>query len=119
MTRRPAVSIEALLAAGAAFMLLAGNAPFWHAALAQRAWAEAGTWLFAGTVFVALACFYFAFTALLATRHTVKPLLSILLVLTAFASYYMDRYAVYLDRPMIRNVFATNPKEAVELLGWG
>src|SRR3954470_22781076 len=112
MTRRPAVSIETLLAAAAAFILLAGNGPFWRAALAQRPWAEPGTWLFAGAVFVTLACFYFAFTALLSTRHTVKPLLTLLLVLTAFASYYMERYAVYLDRPMIRNILATNPKEA-------
>jgi lipid A ethanolaminephosphotransferase len=119
MMRRPAVHTETLLAASAIFILLAGNGPFWRAALASRPWVEPGTWLFAGAVFLTLACFYFAFTALFSTRHTVKPLLTFLLVLTAFASYYMERYAVYLDRPMIRNVFATNPKEAVELLGWG
>jgi lipid A ethanolaminephosphotransferase len=119
MIRRPAVQTETLLAVAAVFILLAGNGPFWRAALANRQWGEPGTWLFAGAVFVTLACFYFAFTALLATRHTVKPLLTLLLVLTAVASYYMDRYAVYLDRPMIRNVFSTNPKEAGELLGLG
>ncbi|MEJ6023635.1 phosphoethanolamine transferase [Ramlibacter sp. PS4R-6] len=118
MTRRPAVHTETLLALAAVFMLLAGNGPWWRAALAQRPWSDPGTWVFAGAVFVTLACFYFAFTALLATRHTVKPLLALLLVLTAFASYFMERYAVYLDRPMIRNVFATNPKEAGELLGF-
>jgi lipid A ethanolaminephosphotransferase len=119
MMRRPSVRAETLLAAAAVFMLLAGNTPFWRAALANRPWSEPGTWLFAGAVFVTLASFYFAFTAIFSTRHTVKPLLTLLLVLTAVASYYMGRYAVYLDRPMIRNVFATNPKEAVELLGWG
>jgi lipid A ethanolaminephosphotransferase len=46
-------------------------------------------------------------------------LLALLLLVTAGASYYMDRYAIYLDRAMLRNVLATNYKEATELLGWG
>ncbi|MEO7642476.1 MAG: phosphoethanolamine--lipid A transferase, partial [Ramlibacter sp.] len=30
----------------------------------------------------------------------------------------MDRYAIYFDREMLRNVLATNPKEARDLLTW-
>ncbi len=115
---RPAVHTETLVALVAVYLLLAGNSPFWRAALAGRAWSEPGTWLFAGAMFVALSSFYLAITALFATRHTVRPLLAVLLVVTAAAAYYMDRYAVYLDRAMIRNVLATNYKEAGELLGW-
>jgi lipid A ethanolaminephosphotransferase len=117
--RRPAVHTETLVACAAAFMLLAGNGPFWRAALASRPWTEPGTWVFGGAVFLALACFYFALTALVVTRRTVKPFLTVLLVATAAASYYMERYAVYLDRTMMANLVATNPKEARELLGWG
>ena len=116
---RPAVHTETLLALCAAFILLAGNGPFWRAALANRAWTEPGTWLFAGAVFVALSAFYLAFTALFASRYTVRPLLAVLLIVTAAAAYYMERYAIYLDRAMLRNVLATNYKEAGELLGWG
>ena len=116
---RPAIHIETLLALCAAFILLAGNGPFWRAALANRAWTEPGTWLFAGAVFVALSAFYLAFTALFSSRYTVRPLLAVLLLVTAGASYYMDRYTIYLDRAMLRNVLATNYKEASELLGWG
>ena len=116
---RPAIHTETLLALCAAYILLAGNGPFWRAALANRAWAEPGTWLFAGAVFVALCAFYLAFTALFASRYTVRPLLAVFLLVTAAASYYMDRYAIYLDRAMLRNVLATNYKEASELLGWG
>ena len=119
MVRRPAVHTETLVALAAAFMLLAGNGPFWRAALASRPWTEPGTWLFAGGVFLALACFYFAFTAVVSTRQTVKPFLTVLLVATATASYFMEQYAVYLDRTMMANVVATNPKEAGELLGFG
>ncbi len=116
---RPAVHTETLLALTAAFLMLVGNGPFWRAALAARPWAEPGTWLFAGAIFLALGCFHFAAAALLSTRHTVRPLLALLLVVTASASYYMDRYTVFLDRAMVRNVLATNYKESVELLSWG
>ena len=116
---RPAIHTETLLALCAAFILLAGNGPFWRAALANRAWSEPGTWLFAGAVFVSLCAFYLAFIALFANRYTVRPLLALLLLVTAAASYYTERYAVYLDRAMLRNVLATNFKEASELIGWG
>ena len=69
-------------------------------------------------MFVAFSAFYFAFGASIASRHTVKPLLTVLLMVSAGAGYYMDRYAVYFDRAMLRNVLATNYKEASELLGW-
>ncbi|MEP6791547.1 MAG: phosphoethanolamine--lipid A transferase, partial [Ramlibacter sp.] len=32
---------------------------------------------------------------------------------------YMDRYAIYLDRTMLRNILATDWKESRELLDWG
>jgi lipid A ethanolaminephosphotransferase len=119
MKSRPAVHTETLLAGAAVFILLAGNGPFWHAALANRPWTEPATWLFAGAVFVSLASIYFAIIAMFSTRHTIKPLLTVLLLVTAGASYFMERYAIYLDRTMVRNVTATNFKEAGELLGWG
>lgn len=119
MKSRPAVHTETLLACAAVFVLLAGNGPFWRAALANRPWAEPATWLFAGAVFVSLASLYFAFAAIFSTRHTVKPLVTALLLVTAGSSYFMEQYAVYLDRNMLRNVTATHYKEAGELLGWG
>ena len=119
MKFRPALRSETLLACVAAFIVLTGNGPFWRAALAGRGWGEPSTWLFAGAVFVSLASLYFAFAAIFSTRQTVKPLVTLLLLGTAAASYFMTHYAVYLDRTMVRNIAATNYKEASELLGWG
>ena len=99
--------------------MLAGNGPFWRAALAGRSWDQAGTWIFSAAIFISLTCLYIAVVALLASRYTARPLLALLLLVTASASYYMDRYSVYMDRPMLANVFATNFKEARELLGLG
>jgi lipid A ethanolaminephosphotransferase len=115
----PAVHVETLVLAAAVFMLAVGNGPYWRAALAGRDWGAAGTWLFAGAMFVGFTAFYFAFIAIFANRFTVRPLLALLLLVTAVASYYMDRYAIYLDRAMLANVLATNYKEARELVGWG
>jgi lipid A ethanolaminephosphotransferase len=116
---RPAIHTETLVLWVSAFLMLSGNGPFWRAALAGRSWSEPGTWGFAGAVFVAFCAFYLVFAAIFSTRHTVRPLLALLVIVSASASYYMDRYAVYLDRAMLRNVLATNYKEARELLGWG
>ena len=116
---RPALQVETLVLVCVSFLLLTGNGPFWRAALADRSWNLAASWGFSAALFVAFAAFYFAFTALLATRLTVRPLLSVLVLCTAFASWYMSHYAIYLDRAMLRNVLATNVHEARELLVWG
>ncbi len=115
---RPAIHVETLVLACALFLLAAGNGAFWRAALSGRDWTEGSTLALAMAMFVAFTAFFFAFGALFSTRHTVKPLMTVLLLVTAAATYYMDRYAVYFDRAMVRNVLATNYKEAAELLGW-
>ena len=116
---RPAVHTETLVLVCAAYVMLAGNGPFWRAALAGRGWDQAGTWGFSAALFVALTAFYIAVAALFSNRYTVRPLLALILLVTAAASYYMDRYSVYMDRPMLANVFATDYKEARELVGLG
>lgn len=115
---RPVVHVETLVLLTMLFLMLAGNRPFWRAALAGRAWDALPTWGFAAALLAAFSAFYFAFTALFSSRHTVRPLLTVLVLCTAFASYYMERYAIYLDRPMLRNILATNYKEARELFSW-
>ena len=116
---RPALHVEMLVLLVAAFLMLAGNGPFWRATLAGRSWGEAATWGFAAALFTAFTALYAAAGMAVASRHTVKPLLSLLLVVSAAAGYYMDRYAIYFDSAMLRNLLATNYKEANELLGWG
>lgn len=115
---RPEVSVETLVLASAVFMMVAGNGRFWQAAAASRGWAELSTWGFLAALFVALTALYLAAGALLATRHTVKPLLTVLLVVSAAVAYHIDRYAIYFDQAMLRNVLATDWHEASELLGW-
>jgi lipid A ethanolaminephosphotransferase len=115
---RPALHVETLLLLAVIFLMLSANGSFWRAALAGRQLGEPANWWFAAAVFVAFSAFYFAVLSLVAGRYLAKPLLTLLLLLSAAAAYYMDRYTVYFDRAMLQNVLATDYKEASELVGW-
>ena len=71
--------------------------------------------LFAGLLIVVTAL-QFAVLALLLIRRTVRPVLAVLFVATAFATFYMDRYSVFNDTDMLQNVLHTDWPEARELL---
>ncbi|MGZ5180082.1 MAG: phosphoethanolamine transferase [Ramlibacter sp.] len=115
--QRPTLHTETLVLICAVYLLAACNLPFWRAALAGRDWASAGTWGFALAMFGSFTAAYVAFTCLFATRRTVRPLLAVLVLTAAALAYYMDRYAIYFDRSMLRNVLVTQWSEARELLG--
>ena len=115
--RRPVLHTETLVLLCALYLLLACNAPFWRAVLAGRDLAAPASWGFALALFASFTGAYVAFTLLVATRWTVRPLLAVLVLVSAALSYYMDRYATFFDRNMLRNVLATNWGEARELLG--
>jgi lipid A ethanolaminephosphotransferase len=115
--RRPELATETLVLLAALYLLAACNLPFWRAALAGRDLAAPGTWALAAAMFVAFGALYVAAAGLLATRHTVRPLLAALILVAAGISYYTGRYAVFFNRDMLRNVLATHWGEARELLG--
>jgi len=114
--RIPPVSTELLIVTASLFFSVFSNGPFWSAMLSERSWASAGTWLFGAATFIVLTALHAFMLGLLATRRTVKPLLAILFVVTAAASYYMQHYKVFFDAGMLRNIFHTDVKEARELL---
>jgi lipid A ethanolaminephosphotransferase len=55
-------------------------------------------------------------TPLTLIRPLAKPLLALVLVFAASASYFVDVYGVLIDKVMIRNVLETNATESFELL---
>ena len=116
---RPTLHAETLVLLAAAYLLAACNGPFWRAALGSRDWGLPGTWALAAAMAVSFTAAYVAFCGLVATRWTVRPLLALLLLTGAALSYYIDRYGVFFDRGMLRNVLATQWSEARELLGPG
>lgn len=114
-TRRPLAS-EWLALWAALFFAIFCNFAFWRAFADTGAWQQHGAWrlvlgLFAGTL-----ALHVALLTVVLNRWTRRVLLPLLLLITAAAVFYMDRYRVYLDPDMLRNVLVTDRKEASELL---
>jgi len=120
---RPRLRVETLVVLIAVYAVAFGNGPWWSAIAAGRVASAPGTWLFLGCTFVALVALHFVVFALLSNRWTARPLLTLLVIATGFATYYMRTYAVVLDPTMLRNVVETDIHETRELLtfamvGW-
>lgn len=114
-TRRPLASEWVALLAALFFALLC-NVAFWRAFSAAGGWDGAGAWRLAAGLFVGTVALHAALLLVLLNRWTMKILLPLLLLVTAAAVFYMNTYRVYIDPDMVRNVLATERKEAGELL---
>ncbi len=113
-----AATVDQLLLVASLFFALTANRLFLGQALKERALAEPQTWGFALALIVLLASLHYLLLAPLANSWTVKPLLALLIVVTAFAAHFMQAFGVYLDPSMMRNVLRTDLAEARELFSW-
>ena len=116
---RPQMRVETLALLASLYFALACNGLFWQSALVGRSLAQAHTWLLVGSLFVTITAIHFILLVLVLNRWTAKPLLGLLLLGTAFATYYMRSFTVFLDPSMLRNVLRTDVKEATELFTFG
>ncbi len=112
-------SVEQLALAAGLFWALTANHAFLAAALRGRSLAEPSAWGFGAALLVLLVLVHALALALVANRWTIKPLLTLLLPATAFASYCTESFGVHLDPAMLRNLLHTNAAEAGELLTRG
>ena len=113
---RPRLSVEALLLLASLWFLLVANGRFLALALQGRDAAAASTWGLALALVVGVFAAHLLLLLPLASRYTVKPWLSLMLVVTALAGDAIRRFGVYLDPAMLRNVLRTDWHEASELL---
>lgn len=112
------LSIEGVLLLASMFFALFCNSLFLSGMLSGYDMAQPGSWLLGASLLVVLIAVHFVLLGLVATRWTTKPLLALLFVATAFAVHFMTRYKVYLDTAMLRNVLATDVREARDLMTW-
>lgn len=101
------------------FWLLSANAPFLTAGLQGRPLASPGTWGLLLALAVGVWAIHLVMLAPFAWPRVVKPAVVLLSFATAIAAFYVQRYNVYLDPSMMRNVLRTTPGETAELLGPG
>jgi len=113
------VSVEQLMLAASLFWAFSANRLFFSAALKERLMTQPATWGFALALLVMMTALHYLLLSLVCTRRSVKPVLAVLLVGTAFATHFMQSWGVYLDPSMLRNVMRTDVAEARELFSWG
>lgn len=114
--RARTVSTEQLILGVSLFFSVACNGLFWSALLTDRDLTRGSTWLLLFAAFGLVTALHCLLLGLVVTRRTAKPVLCILLLTTAAAIHYMNRYTVFFDTSMLRNVLHTDIREARELL---
>jgi lipid A ethanolaminephosphotransferase len=109
-------TVEQVLLAVSLFWAVAANRYFFSAALKGRSFDDPSAWGFAAAMVLLVLALHVFLLALVANRWTLKPLLVVLIITTAFASWFMQAFGVYLDPTMVRNTLRTDPAEAGELI---
>ena len=101
----------------AAWIVAMANHTFWQHLLKVQPLAGKG-WLFAASLALAMTGATMFLLRLLSPGRALRVMLTLLLVITAAASWFTDTYGVAIDSDMLRNVVQTNPTEARDFLGW-
>lgn len=100
------------------FFVLLANKNFWNALLASQSKSFLSLTLLILSTVVGLMSIQWVVFLIIFNRWTIKPLGTVLFVLTSFAVYFMNQYGVFLDKEMLRNLIQTDFKEALDLLDW-
>ena len=70
------------------------------------------------SVMILFATVAIIFLSLLCYRHTIKPVLVTVLLLSALAACFMDSYNIVVDKSMIDNILSTNLAESLDLFNF-
>lgn len=107
-----------VMALASLWMAFLGNAVLWRSLKALpdlSGWHGFGFGVAFAIMIAGVLC---TLMAVFAWRWLFKPVVSLLLLLTAFATYYMWMYGIVVDTPMVINVFQTDAREARDQLSW-
>jgi lipid A ethanolaminephosphotransferase len=112
------ISAPILTLSVAMLLASAGNLPFWSTLIrAAGGLTLASLPLLAGA-FLIVVLFFNACLTLASFRFVAKPVLIVLVLAAAGASYFIANYGIVIDKAMIQNVFETDTREAAELFSW-
>ncbi len=109
---RPELSCETVVLGVSVYFALVCNGAFWQAALAPHP----GSIRVMASLLLMLVGAHALLLGLLVWRWNMRVACSVLLLVGTLAAHYMDRYHIYLDVDMLRNVLATDVKEGGELI---
>jgi lipid A ethanolaminephosphotransferase len=115
---RPTRSSFTLIVLASFWLAVLGNLALWRNLLGLPDLTGLHGLLFGAAFALIIACVVAAILSLLAWRWTLKPAITVLLLLAAFATHYMLMYGVVVDTPMLVNVIQTDTREARDQLSW-
>ncbi len=101
----------------AAWIVLTANHAFWTLLFKVDGLAPRSL-LFAASLAVSLIGLNLFVLRLLSPGRSLRVMLSLMLLVSAVTSWFMDTYGVGIDSEMLRNAIQTNPAEARDFLGW-
>ena len=113
---KPVFSSSAFIAVTAAWFASVLNIAFWRFVFSTVEYDGIGTVVFMTAVPAVMFFLMYLIFSLIVVPRAGKPLLMVLLVLSAVANYVMTGLGVYIDSDTIRNVFETNVREATDLM---
>ena len=116
--QRPARSATTVVILSSLWLAVLGNLALWKTLMGLpdlTGWHGVG---FGVAFALIIACMVTVVLSLFAWRLTLKPAVTLLLLLAAFATHYMLMYGVVVDTPMLINVLQTDTREARDQLSW-
>ncbi len=116
---RISLSSETLIVAAIAFFLIFANHAFWQRMGIGLGVFSAQNWLTYAAVAAILLALLSLILALFTPRVALKPILTVLLIIAAGASYFMDNYGAVIDRHALQSAFESDARESAEWLSLG
>ncbi|ASY67050.1 conserved putative membrane protein (plasmid) [Sinorhizobium sojae CCBAU 05684] len=113
--RRPEIGSVALSAIATLYLLMLANNSFWSHAVVYFDHA----WIAMLSLGTALALTTFSTLTSLSMKYVTKPVLILLIAISAAVSYFTDTFGVVIDKEMIGNAAVTTQAEAGHLLTGG
>ena len=102
----------------ALFLVLLGNFAFWQAIGDALGQFNLHAIVFMAGLAVVITALINLLLMFVSFPYIFKPVVIVLLLCSAAASYFMQSYGVMLDVTMLQNVLETHPSEALELLSF-
>lgn len=92
------------------------NLSLWRYILRHLTVADTATFFFGISIPIVIFTALYLLFNLLLIPYLAKPVLILLLFIASATNYFMFEYGIFIDSGMIRNVFETNTREALDLM---
>lgn len=109
------ITCSKLIVLAAAFLMVFGNAAFFLNVTKVYP-PNLGNIAFLCSLALVFGCAIVLLFSLLCHKHTIKPVLITVFLISALASYFMDTYNVVIDHTMIQNIVETDVAESADLI---